>query len=249
MTLVIAWTNKPEDPTALHLVSDSRLSGPGATTWDYATKLFRLHPTRDFFAYTGATLPALTLIAQATQFISASRVLRGPNAQADARVSAIQQQFSRCMLDFPKDWGGNDLCKVVLGTFDQRYGRFRLFQLELDNPTSRPGEVEFLPGQRWMCFGSGAAEANAALRERKNRNGVVKSRDMTEVLAQQIEDPDNVLVGGAPQGVSLNTDRHRPLVFSWPDKHGERYLYGQRLPATFRPSSARLVDRSMNDVG
>jgi hypothetical protein len=73
MTLMIIWPNKVENPTSLHIATDSLLSAE-KIRWGFASKIFRVFPTHAYIGYCGTSLVALHAIMQGTHMLHYSNI-------------------------------------------------------------------------------------------------------------------------------------------------------------------------------
>ena len=226
MTLLMLWTNKEADATAINIAADSRLSNE-TVSWDYATKIHRLLPTSTWMAYCGDSFNALSAIAFGIAATSNTDHLQqaasggGPTVQA--RVQAICAHLQLMFSRMPRDWQGK--ASLLFLDYDHRKGRFSAWEVVVDGTSvEAPREIE-LRAKRIHCFGSGAKEAENAL-ERLRPTGAFNTPGFVRVLCGEIRGPDRT-VGGSPQMVMLQKDSSRPVGFYWPCSGKERrHLFG-----------------------
>ncbi|WP_220348584.1 hypothetical protein, partial [Alkalilimnicola ehrlichii] len=125
MTLLMLWTNKAADATAINIASDSRLSF-GSIIWDHATKLHRIHPTQMWLGYCGDSFTGLSAIACATAVISSSKHLSKSSGSdkptITARVAAIRTHLAGALEYLPRDWRPT-ATTLLFADYDQRKGR------------------------------------------------------------------------------------------------------------------------------
>jgi len=237
MTLVMAWLNKTNAATALHIASESRFSG-GSDHWDYGPKIFRLFPTRDYLAYCGDVRLALSLILQGTAVLANTNTLRVSAGQKPiatiARVRALCTLFDVPVKAFPSAWRGPTT--LLYCGFDQLRKQFQLFKLSLTKQNQlNPIKVD-LYKERVACFGSGQPNAQKAL-----ATGM-KTGEIFGVLVSVIADKSVPSVGGVPQMVTIKKSTSHPVGFNW-DTDGtlKNTLFG--LPLHFRSNMKRVEFR------
>ncbi len=237
MTLILAWLN--EDSTAMHIASDSRLSD-GANTWEYATKLFRMYPTDSVFAYTGDSLFALSLIAQATAVLHETDNLSNSNNGGrapglNARVAALKKHFESVMQAFPTDWGNG--ATVLCAGYDERNRRCALYEISVDQAGVQDQLVAMAPGQV-RCYGSGSLTAENLLQQNPGRS----IEDVLTVLKNVIDDPANDAVGGVPQMFTIRPDGTSAVGFNATvNGHQESTLFA--IPLRFASKMSKVEFR------
>ncbi|MDC0740894.1 hypothetical protein [Polyangium mundeleinium] len=233
MTLLMVWTNKPNDPTAINIASDSLLSADdgkgGQISWQYATKIHRLHPTREYFGYCGDSFVALSAIASAVATISNSDHLHKVDEKeaptVDARAMAIHEHLRHTFPLIPTAW--RRPATLLLAGWDSRKECFSVWRLELsDKDVAAPVAID-LTSKRVHCFGSGAASAKSRLSELEKK-GVVNTQGIVKALHDVILDGKETSVGGAPQMVMLTKESDVPVGFWWSSDGGKgtRHLFG-----------------------
>ena len=146
MTLLMVWTDKPNDAETINIASDSRLSD-GPLVWDYATKIHRLYPTTTYLGYCGGSFVALSAITSATSAIACSdhlykdAALNGP--ALTARVEAIHLHIENTFPLIPTDW--NREATLLLADYDHRKKAFSAFTIEMtDAGVGKPIELDLL---------------------------------------------------------------------------------------------------------
>jgi hypothetical protein len=75
MTLVLAWPNREENRTALHLATDSLLSDSLGGRWYYAPKIDRVHSLHDLTGFCGTSNLAMAVILQCNSVLAGANVL------------------------------------------------------------------------------------------------------------------------------------------------------------------------------
>lgn len=254
MTLLMVWTNKPDDPTSINIASDSLLSAPdgkgGQLEWRYAAKIHRLHPTHEYFAYCGGSLLALSAISSALTTISNSdhlhKVEETDAPTIDARVMAIHDHCSHTLPLMPANWSSP--ATLLFAGWDRRKESFTLWMMELRNGgISKPTPVN-LAEKRLHCFGSGRANAMRRI-EDLGKSASITTEGIVRVLAEVIDDAKEPTVGGAPQMVMLRKDDDLPVGFWWPGTGGreERHLFGLPIQFSSRMDRVKWVDRAFQD--
>lgn len=254
MTLLMVWTNKPDDATAINLASDSLLSADdgkgGIISWRYATKIHRLHPTEDYFAYCGGSFVALSAISSAIAAISNSDHLSKVDEEeaptVDARVKAIHQHLTRTVPLIPREWGRT--ATLLLCGWDRRKERFTAWKIELtDAGVGEPLDVD-LASKRVHCFGSGAASAATRLAALEKAAGIT-TKGIVKVLVDVIEDAGQPTVGGAPQMVMLTKEQAVPVGFWWKTDAAkdERHLFGPPIQFSSKMESVKWVTGDFED--
>jgi hypothetical protein len=56
MTLALAWLNRDDNPTALHLASASLFSDHQGRQWNHGPKFNRIHSLHEFVGYCGSSV-------------------------------------------------------------------------------------------------------------------------------------------------------------------------------------------------
>lgn len=254
MTLLMVWTNKPDDPTSINIASDSLLSAHdgkgGQLEWRYATKIHRLHPTREYFAYCGGSFMALSAVSSALATISNSDHLykvEGKEAPTiGARVKAIREHLHHTLPLIPPAWSPS--ATLLLAGWDPRKERFALWVMELTNKeVSKPTGID-LTSKRVHYFGSGATNAKTRV-DALAKSASISTEGIVRVLGDVIDDTAEPTVGGAPQMVMLRRDDDVPVGFWWPgtgDKD-ERHLFGLPIRFSSKMENVKWVTRTFED--
>ena len=242
MTLVLAWPNREESPTALHLATDSLLSDTSGAQWQYAPKINRVHLLHEFTGFCGTSNLAMAAILQCTSVLAAANVLgRGGSpreATLDARVRALVPLLDNAICTFPKAWLGRGVTTLLYCGFDHRKAQFRLFEIALSTSGASYKE-KALSKQHVVCYGSGAAKARALLADFKLANKTLATTDILNVLKTVIEDRSIPSVGGAPQMIAITKHSSRLVGFNWEIAgKSESTLLG--LPLRIRSSMANI---------
>ncbi len=228
MTLIMIWPNKAENPTGLHIASDSLYSGSDGR-WDHGPKLFRLFPTHSYLAYFGSSTLALSTILQSTLILSNTDVLAGDGAQpvaASARCNAIATLLNDSVRSFPKTWGGNGEAQLLFCGFDELRKQFVLHEIALGTKGATSKRVT-LCKNAVRCYGSGAATARGLLKPG------MSSTEILRVLKTVIDDKAVNDVGGVPQMVTIWRRRSQAVGFEWCVNGSiQKTLFG--LPLHFR---------------
>ena len=252
MTLLMVWTNKPDDATAINIAADSLLSDPtraASVNWPYATKIHRLHPTREYFGYCGDSFVGLSAIAAALAAISNSDHLSetdGSNTPTiQARVKAVHEHLRHTFPLIPPEW--NKSATLILVGYDLRKERFSAWELVLSQAgVADPVEV-VLTSKRVHCFGTtSGAEFKISQLE---KTGNLSTASIVEVLVDVIRDSSVPAVGGAPQMVMLTKQQDLPVGFWWPGA-GEaetRHLFGVPIRLMSKMDHIKWVTSQFED--
>lgn len=245
MTLLMVWTNKKNDASAINIASDSRLSS-GKVSWDHGTKIQRLHPTSTWFGYCGDSFVGLSAIASATAAISNSDHLRklsgAEEATVAARVGAIQIHLANVFKQLPKVW--RRPATLIWADHDHRKGHFSAFTIAISSGgVSKATELD-LTAKRVHAFGSGAGAAHGKLNALEKK-GELKTATIVKALVEVIDSSD-ATVGGAPQMVMLTATKQTPIGFWWPTDNGKRHLFG--MPIEFSSKMESVTWKTRNFV-
>jgi hypothetical protein len=239
MTLLLAWLNREDNPTGLHLASDSLLSA-GKESWQYAPKITRVHTLHEYIGYCGSSLPGMACILQSNAVLAASNVLsQGGSAKSptlDARAKALVLLLDDIIPTFPPSWLASGATLLYCG-FDVRKAKFRLFEISLALSGVSIEERE-LGQQTVLCYGSGQAKARSILATLKLKNAL-KTDDILHVLKAVIEDPKVPSVGGAPQMVTIGKRRSQMVGFNW-EVGGSTKSTLLGIPLRFRSNMGKI---------
>jgi hypothetical protein len=242
MTLVLAWPNRDENPTALHIATDSLLSDGRGNEWQYVPKINRVHLLHEFMGFCGTSNLTMAAILQCTSVLAAADVLsRGGSsceATLDARIKALVLFLDDAVRNFPKGWLAEGTNTLLYCGFDHRRVKFRLFEIGL----SRSGTLykeKVLSKQDVVCYGAGAVRARSLLANLKLAKKTLATSDVLKVLKTVIDDRSIRSVGGAPQMVTITKSSSRLVGFNW-EVAGkiESTLLG--LPLHFRSSMKNI---------
>jgi hypothetical protein len=202
MTLVLAWPNKEQDPTALHIAADSLLSDRKGNSWQYGPKLFRVFPTHDYLAYCGTSTLALSAILQGTMVLANTNILGRNVAHKPvtirARVAALQTLFQESSRMFPEDWMNGPPTLIYCG-FDRMTKSFRVFELAFARSPTNVVEKE-LRKDSPLLYGSGSSRARSLLRKLAD---TPTTKEVLKTLVSVIEDASVPEVGGVPQMATI----------------------------------------------
>lgn len=251
VTLVLAWLNRRDHPTGIHIAADSLLTdttpdGKVLNRWMYATKVFRFQPTNEHFAYSGTSLRALCAITGAMQLISNTDNLRNcgnpKSPTLVARATAIAENLTRAAKYFPTSWG--EKATLIHAGFDPRDTAepFKLFSME----TSPQGFVlnpkhDLSQAPIW-AFGSGEARVRERVAKLNAQTMDWRYENIMALLIECIRDASTV--GGVPQGVVIHRRGYTPIGFNV-ELEGTRTstLFG--IPIRFRSdmTSVHFKDR------
>lgn len=245
MTLLMVWTNKKNDASAINIASDSRLSA-GATHWDYGTKIHRLHPTSTWFGYCGNSFVGLSAIASATAAISNSDHLKKLSGvdkpSVEARVGAIRIHLTEVLAQLPKLW--RNPATLILADHDHRRACFSAFTIQID----KSGIAEEVPidltSKRVHTFGT-TSEANKKLATLEKKDELT-TKTIVRTLVEVIDGP-TASVGGPPQMVMLTKTRQMPIGFWWPESDArKRFLFGVPISFASRLNSVTWKTREFD---
>jgi hypothetical protein len=242
MTLVLAWPNREENPTALHIATDSLLSDELGNRWQYVPKINRVHLLHEFTGFCGTSNLVMAAILQCTSVLAAADVLgsggSSREATLDARIRALVPFLDNAIRTFPKDWLAKGTNTLLYCGVDHRKVQFRLFEIDLSKSGASFKE-KALSKQHVVCYGTGAVEARSLLAGLKLANTTLSTSDVLNVLKTVIEDKSIPSVGGAPQMVTITKRSSRLVGFNW-EVAGklESTLLG--LPLHFRSSMTKI---------
>jgi len=234
MTLVMIWPNKMDNPTGLHIASDSLLSD-NLGKWPYATKIFRLYPTHEHLAYSGTSAMALAAIMQGTAVLAQTNILSRDTSERDAtmtgRSSALRTLLNDAIKVYPNKWIISPTTLLYCG-YDRHRRKFRLFRLSLDSAGVQVKE-ENLKKDRVSCFGSGESKARSLLEQAHT------TEEILGVLKSVMEEKSIDTVGGVPQMVTIRRRGSHAVGFNWKiDELTQSTLFG--LPLHFRSSMEKV---------
>jgi hypothetical protein len=249
MTLVLAWLNRDDNPTALHLASDSLLSDRDGRQWSHGPKINRIHSLHEFIGYCGPSVTAMAAILQCNAILAATNMLGKAGSRStatpDARVRALVPLLDPVMRSFPEAWlGGNDLPTLLYCGFDPRRSKFRLFEINVGGDV--PYQERQLGKDQVLCYGSGAARAKELLADLRLAKKTLATRDVLGILKSVIEDRSIPSVGGPPQMVTIMKRSSQPVGFNWKIAgHTESTLLGLTLQFRSSMEKVRFIDQEL----
>jgi hypothetical protein len=246
MTLIALWPNKVKDATSLNIASDSRLTDIGGRpiAWDFATKIYRLHPTQLHMAYCGTSSSALQAILQSALLLNASNILAGPEGVGsptiDAQTSSLRRHLEETIRLYPGAWGNE--ATILCAAYDWRLKMFRAYTLAFNGTGMSRNEVD-LKSRRCHFFGSGAPRARAIL----GNNAAQSSREIFFALRDVIESPSQTTVGGAPQMVCIKRQGSQQIGFNWTVNGKIESMLGG-VPLKFNSDLKKIEFRDRNYI-
>jgi hypothetical protein len=247
MTLLMVWTNKARDPTAINIASDSLLSG-GSLAWPYAAKIHRLYPTREYFGYCGGSFAALSAITSSIATISCSDHLSKTDSKdaptIAARIDAIHRHLHDTFAVIPKEW--DRTATLLLAGFDPRKAIFSAWTIRMtETEVCKPESVD-LVSKRVHCFGSGADVAETRI-SKLAMDDRLTTKDVVRVLIEVIDKKEVPTVGGAPQMVMLTRKKDVPVGFWWRGTDARRHLFGLPIDFSSKMNRVKWVNEDFED--
>ena len=100
MTLLLAWASfddGKDDPSAIYIATDSRISWGDTSTWDFAQKVFCVPQSMEIFGYCGDVMCVTQTLSQIVHLCSSN--IFGPPTDPAERINLfsrlIQEATSR----------------------------------------------------------------------------------------------------------------------------------------------------------
>lgn len=242
MTLVLAWFEGTDSDGSVSVAADSLLSerievtGRETASWDRATKIFRVWPSKDYVAYTGKSLLALTAIHQFTAAIGSTEVIAN-RSSPESRMKAFAFHLPPVLASFPKTWA--NYADLLYVGYCERTSKPVAKVIKLG-----PSKYN-VQDPKWVydtiCLGSAAKNAERRLEE-CGEDGITSGKRV-EVLRAVIDDEEATAVGGVPQMVTISRCHSTPQAFvEQLDGQSTGFLFG--MPLCYRNSMQTVQFRN-----
>lgn len=213
MTTTVAWVSfQNATPSALTFASDSRLSWPNGSKWDFGRKIFWCKDSADIFGFAGDAMILSTVISQVCEIFDYS-VASVPGVGAEERHNL----FLRLIESASSELVGVKLNEmhVLHGARDGQAenAEFRLWRTRRPADSSKWSDKELFfqasgnkmkfddPGP-FFSAGSGAGKHRDRWKARCDEAGDT-SRSVFRALMDVIEQQKDKMTGGPPQIATL----------------------------------------------
>lgn len=204
MTVLVSWAGvDSRGPASLYLASDSRMSWPDKSCWDYGRKLFASQVTPDVLGYSGDAFPPTQVLSQITSRLDAGAFFQG-NESCDTRAELIAAFIADSMSSYPPPHRGE--FQVLYGTRVGEGNRATFFAYRIDfrGGSTRTQQATMPIESNVLCVvGSGRNAMEKRLAAWQISDVGRTSRAVFGALCDTIAGNEDPRVGGAPQLVSL----------------------------------------------
>ena len=237
MTSLVAWVGVDSRlPSSLNFASDSRVSWPDGTTWDFGRKVFACEKSPHILAYIGDVLFASIVVGQVASSIDAGALFRmdaAPAEQFRAVVAAVQASFGA----LPQPQRRTFTLLLGLREGERMALQFHLFSLGWSAEYGWNESTVVMPKRSaaLQILGSGNVIVSEWHGRWEQSSQAGTSRAIFSAFCDALQSKVDPRTGGAPQLVQLY--RQGPAAPAGVVYQGRPYLLGLPLHAPDAPET------------
>jgi hypothetical protein len=238
MTTLIAWIGADSRGAAsVYFASDSRITWPGAVSWDHGRKLFACRRYPHILGYCGDVLFPTQTLSQITELID-SDLLTSPSSDVDEYTEQIVSIMSSALKTYPAAAKQRFELLYCMREGEMVPSAFHLRQITFD-PSASPHIVSINIPQRSgaiAALGGGSQSVSAQLGRWSSSDVGGTSRAAFSAFCDSLRSGEDPRSGGPPQLVGLwRKSQPRTFGIIWQRR---RYFYGMEVGA---PTAANDV--------
>ena len=226
MTLLISWIGvDSRAPSSIYLLSDSKISWPNGSSFDYARKVFACTQYPDIFGYCGDVLFPSIALNQIIDVIDAGMLFK-EHWTSEERFNAFYNKIKSIFSFYPSKV--KDITASAIQIIHASRNIDKQFSCRMITWTKSTGEWSTsekpvtMHSDRLLVLGTGAKEFEERYKDYTLPSMV--SRSVFHCFCDVLRNTTNKTYGGAPQLVGLYRIRYgMPFGIIYDNK---RYLYG-----------------------
>lgn len=206
MTLLLSWLGvDSRAPASIYIASDSRISWPGITSWDYGRKVFAFKNHPDILGYCGDVFFPSQVLSQIVD-IGDQGLLFDNDSPCKAKFEAIKEKVIQIFSSYPSDQQNimGDSLSILHASRDIKK-QFFCHLIEWTRGKGWSGrEAKFSDySDQLMVLGSGRTEFLRKFEEYWKSENKKTSRAVFHCFCDTLSSIKDQYCGGTPQLVGL----------------------------------------------
>lgn len=204
MTLLLAWAafdDGKDDPAAIYVVTDSRITWGNKSTWDCAQKVFCATHSKEIFGYCGDVMCVTQTLSQIVQLANLGAFNSSWNTREKAHLYA--SLIRDALITYPKEQIVSNSSLIYVQRLNKTYDVYEIkIPKNLDISVEKISLTKSLPGSKIaertdrIVRGSGASTFKEKLESDTTYQAFHR-------FCECIDDEGLSDVGGVPQAVTI----------------------------------------------
>lgn len=231
MTLLASWAAiDSRNPSAVYIVSDSRISWGKRAKFDFGKKVFGCNNSPDIFGYCGDVLFPSIVLNQITDLIDQG-LLYGENWDCIQKTEAVTKKLIESFKNYPtevKDITTNSLQVIHCSRDNEQNFHCSKIEWRKEANEWKGTTVELKDfSDKLFVIGSGAKEFKIKYEDHWKSVNTKTSRAIYHCFNDTLENIEDSQCGGAPQLVGLyriENAKHYGIIYN-----GNRYFQGIKI--------------------